>query len=113
MDYKANCHKSLQLRNKIEFYNRSLNPTEVLNLSIYTCEVSNKFLPIREAWPLIQENWFLSFSLAPLSSSLQSDGCLHSYLVKECSNGGIVNEEDLPPIITFPCPILVLPRSFP
>ena len=50
MDYRASCHMSLQLRNKTEFYNRCPNPTQVLSLSIYTSEVSNDFLPIREAW---------------------------------------------------------------
>jgi len=91
MDYRANCHKSLQLRNKTEFYNKSINPNEVLSsLLIHLI------------------NWFLSFSIARLSSSLQSDGCFHSKLMEEYSNGGVVNEEDLPPIITLPCPIRVL-----
>ncbi len=39
----------LQLRNKVEFYNKNLNPTEVLSLSTYTSKVSNDFLKIREA----------------------------------------------------------------
>ena len=51
--------------------------------------------------------WFVSLSLALLSFSLQSDGCLHSELMEEYSNGGVVNEEDLPPIILLPCPIWV------
>ena len=53
---------------------------------------------------------FFSLSLAWLSSSLQSDGCLHSELMDEYSNGGLVNEEDLPPIITLPCPIRVFTK---
>ena len=39
----------LQLENRVEFYNKNTNPTEVLGLSTYTFEVSNDFLKIREA----------------------------------------------------------------
>ena len=32
--------------------------------------------------------------------------------MEEYSNGGVVNEEDLPPIITPPCPIQVFTKVF-
>jgi len=32
--------------------------------------------------------------------------------MEEYSNGGVVNEEDLPPIIPLPCPIRVLTLVF-
>jgi len=50
----------------------------------------------------LKKNWFLSLSLAWLSSSLQSDGYLHSELMEEYLNGGVVNDKDLPPIIYSP-----------
>lgn len=50
MDYITKLSQVLQLRKKVEFYNKNMNPTKVLSLSTYTYEVSNDFLPIREAW---------------------------------------------------------------
>lgn len=41
MDYRTTVTSLLQLKNKVEFYNETLNPTEVLNLSTYT---SNKLV---------------------------------------------------------------------
>jgi len=32
--------------------------------------------------------------------------------MEEYSNGGVVDEEDLPPIIPLPCPIRVLTKVF-
>jgi len=32
--------------------------------------------------------------------------------MEEYSNGGVLNEEDLPPITTLPCPIRVLTKVF-
>ena len=48
---------------------------------------------------------FMSFSHPRKSSSLESDGYVHSELMVEYLNGGVVNEGDLPPIFTLPCPI--------
>jgi len=32
--------------------------------------------------------------------------------MEEYSNGGVVNEEDLPPLIILPCPMQVFPKVF-
>jgi len=68
--------------------------------------------PLGRLGSQLKINCFLSFSHAQLSSSLQSDGCVHSKLMVEYLNGEVVNEEYLPLMVILPCPILVLPQVF-
>jgi len=49
MGYIKNFHKSCNSKINHNFTIKSPNPIEVLGLSIYTSEVSNDFLKIREA----------------------------------------------------------------
>ena len=68
--------------------------------------------PLGRLGSQLKINYFLSFSHAWLSFSLQSDGYVHSELMVEYLNGGVVNDEDLPPIVTLPCPIQVFSKVF-